>query len=955
MPRIRTKDTSNKGLTSSLPGNYPAGPSDAALRCSTLETDGSVCSRRKIKPEYRYCPPHHREQKELYLAYKDAEHAYRQLVLLTDEKNETWLALARKKAALGHKTIDLRNKVNHRFFTFPTGFFPQQQDNRSHVRWILALQMEIQVLDEEIDAFVSKSSTTQSGTTRGDDQVDSPEGSGERQGQLVLGSLLSPDVPWSALAHLPEDSPVRTFKTILEEMAKGAKKRLYEIVPSINDSSPFIKDDGETAERNPDDGDHVLRFVFRQYLHRRADADALVRASQSKTIDHFLQLSSPNELKQYIKFFETLGVGREDTLHFLRDAVCDYLLPADAGTETLTLVGERVAISDEQRKTTVESWDILYKYFNEFVDFTTVEYYCFQFQDVVLIKQLIALGRYSEWEDKTAGVSVEKSLSVIYGFIPFTLSYSDPPIPIITEEDGIQTHTQQRHYLAGRMSNNDPRTKLFIKDMLRRVHRHIVVIYENGVDALGSSKLIQHTDDISDDLWIKRCRSGKANEMPGVPWDIQLSFKDIRRDMDLMRAIRERNMRPDYVEIVIVDRHPRVRNVLPYIVSGALAVLDPESPPRETITNVIRRIMPPLEQARWMEATSWEGFPEHIRPIEDFCYEGNRQRAWNNLDTHRHIVRDATGKAKTPPEARVIRAILNEMERRGLITGLTEYAVAHCSPVILPGYDGREDLYFHYHLQGPVNSTAAAPSPSPLNPVSTAESIRRSISAYQQSHPEAVFARGRLDVHYCAWPIPPTDNPRFGVPTFCTSEGYLYRWNVLPFDFPASQQVWQRELDEKINSKVPFAWAVETTVVVAAPAAALADVHLSQLRQLASNNIVDISSRGAVSRKVQALDALFTFPNSLWHSLRQPVILIRAVFLTNATVLQFITQHPLCDASGGRQSLRDLFHPEHKPVDNTLYIPEEKIRLWREEARENGVDVTDQDLDVFQEIRGRDG
>ncbi|CEL06559.1 hypothetical protein ASPCAL09732 [Aspergillus calidoustus] len=49
---------------------------------------------------------------------------------------------------------------------------------------------------------------------------------------------------------------------------------------------------------------------------------------------------------------------------------------------------------------------------------------------------------------------------------------------------------------------------------------------------------------------------------------------------------------------------------------------------------------------------------------------------------------------------------------------------------------------------------------------------------------------------------------------------------------------------------------------------------------------------------MKSLGELFAIEKELWQSLFQPVILIRAVFLKDVTVVQFITQHPLCHASG---------------------------------------------------------
>jgi hypothetical protein len=64
------------------------------------------------------------------------------------------------------------------------------------------------------------------------------------------------------------------------------------------------------------------------------------------------------------------------------------------------------------------------------------------------------------------------------------------------------------------------------------------------------------------------------------------------------------------------------------------------------------------------------------------------------------------------------------------------------------------------------------------------------------------------------------------------------------------------------------------------------------------SDFVDLSSSTSTDGNVKSLGKLFAFAKGLWQSLFQPVILIRAVFLKDATVLRFITQHPLCDASG---------------------------------------------------------
>lgn len=66
----------------------------------------------------------------------------------------------------------------------------------------------------------------------------------------------------------------------------------------------------------------------------------------------------------------------------------------------------------------------------------------------------------------------------------------------------------------------------------------------------------------------------------------------------------------------------------------------------------------------------------------------------------------------------------------------------------------------------------------------------------------------------------------WGIPTFCTSEGYLYRWNFHPFDFPLSQRAWQSYVDKTMNGILPFARVVGTTLVVAAKSSGEAGKNL---------------------------------------------------------------------------------------------------------------------------------
>ena len=57
-------------------GNESVGSSQRRRHCIALLQDGAECCRLLQRPDYKLCPPHHREYKELCGQYKDAEEHY---------------------------------------------------------------------------------------------------------------------------------------------------------------------------------------------------------------------------------------------------------------------------------------------------------------------------------------------------------------------------------------------------------------------------------------------------------------------------------------------------------------------------------------------------------------------------------------------------------------------------------------------------------------------------------------------------------------------------------------------------------------------------------------------------------------------------------------------------------------------------------------------------------------
>ena len=103
--------------------------------------------------------------------------------------------------------------------------------------------------------------------------------------------------------------------------------------------------------------------------------------------------------------------------------------------------------------------------------------------------------------------------------------------------------------------------------------------------------------------------------------------------------------------------------------------------------------------------------------------------------------------------------------------------------------------------------------------------------SYLSAHHNAIFTRGRILLSYCAWPVPNGFKKRT---VFASLKGYLYDWEKLPFDWPASAQMWNFWLENGMNRQHPYAFfwnssfvicANDTADAVAKSASILAEAH----------------------------------------------------------------------------------------------------------------------------------
>jgi hypothetical protein len=363
--------------------------------------------------------------------------------------------------------------------------------------------------------------------------------------------------------------------------------RLYEIVPSLNDSAATITDE-EGINRKPDEGDHVIRYLLRELIVFKADAATLSRAARMTSIDAFLRQCPLHDLMDYKKFFERLG--RDDTLRLLRDAVCDYLLPArpSSSESSLIILGGAIATDDSQRSMTVQGWDILHTFFGNLVGWRTFELLCFRFEDALLVKRLSVRQRYPKagddalpWHVPSDDVSQEHSLAVLQGFLAVTKGFLDPITPVRIE-NGVLMETQGRCYLTGRMAKNDPLAQSLIRELASREARFIVFAYdmESESHAYCSRKVVTQTAEVPE-CWLTRTRPAThAAELGRQQWEIEWSLKDVIRDLDMIWRVRDRNMARNYYEIIIIERTPGIQFRILDDVSDALLQLDAYKGPR---------------------------------------------------------------------------------------------------------------------------------------------------------------------------------------------------------------------------------------------------------------------------------------------------------------------------------------------------------------------------------------
>ncbi|KAI1460203.1 hypothetical protein F4805DRAFT_418583 [Annulohypoxylon moriforme] len=768
------------------------GPNPGDRRCHALHEDGSECREKLVQARHTLCSAHHQEYKRLYKSYKDKEKYYNSIEasdIGTDVNDKI-----KAKLDAGKETLELRNVVNHRFFSL-------SNNNRGHIRWILKIQSDLHGLEQKLVASDVEESASSSLPAQDDQDVKSP----------VFRSLLNPMVPMSELDHLPPNHPVIILKQFSNTMLNATVEKLYSIAPCLKDSSSATHDVQDT----------IICFLFRELLLHKADADVLVRATQIQSIDTFLRQSYIDDLEYYIRFFEAFEEGRSDTLHLLRDAVCDYLLGSQPSSTTILGVG--ISTDDSPRRMTTKGWDILWANFYDIVHWWNLESFAIRFEDLVTVKTLSVMRRYGSsdsneddvpsWHVPEEDTSQECTLAVMQGFIAVTKGFSDPVGPSIKTEYGITKERQTRCYVVGRMDKTDEFARPLIQELSERVERFQVLVYEREKSV--SSRHLISPPPADQNPWVTRFRSTSIKVIDSQPWVVDWSLENILDDIEGMSDLMGNNMAKDYYEFIIIDRPPgRPFDTLD-VVADALCKLKGDLPYVQVCHQAIQKYIPAEEQAEYTEEVAHIQ-PNLLPPSISPRYVGNRIRCWSITDAFRDILRTVLldkSRPITQHESRLISKVSADLESHGVITKILEYEPSNMHPVVMPGIDGLEDLYFPYDL-GPRKEQAGSGSIFDFDP--SDNDLFEFSETYKRAHPNAVFAKGRVNVPYCAWPCPNLTGPRHSRLNFSTPEGRMYRWKKLPFDMPLASHVWQIFVNTQVNGQLSFVRIVQSTLVICA-------------------------------------------------------------------------------------------------------------------------------------------
>lgn len=377
------------------------------------------------------------------------------------------------------------------------------------------------------------------------------------------------------------------------------------------------------------------------------------------------------------------------------------------------------------------------------------------------------LGLYREhWYDP-ANIMNECPTGIYLGFIP--TNKGDFTATINTnEKEETATQIESRNYLCGQMAIGDPITKHFLDELCKRAERLYLVVYEGtNVDAT-----VHPTEP---DLFIKRSRAARpGGAIDETDWSTIITLEDVKNDLRLRKNSIYDPIVVDSWQFIIIDRDVGMPFELIDIVQDILLLLFGDPSPMQVGRRLVSEVIPPSVQDIYLEEMTIKCSAElRFRPPPEVQYETHRHRCHNpdpKIITAQQL---ATASAPRSRDMnRFIRRVVEDMERCGIVSLLPEYEKPQTRPVIVQGSDGALDLYFPYNHNDTVSLMPHLPLPSESCLLQFAQS-------FKQKNPNAILAKGSIQTHYCAWPMPIIKSLGNTGLTFATWEGHVYRWNAM--------------------------------------------------------------------------------------------------------------------------------------------------------------------------------
>ncbi|KAK6514418.1 hypothetical protein TWF506_008811 [Arthrobotrys conoides] len=863
-------------------------------KCRALHKDGADCLQ-NTSGFSDYCPSHNKERKELRKLYKQAEKQYDAI-----EINEGGLYEESKiegKLAAGNEALKLRDQVNRRFYSFsadnsghnqwilklqneiqnleerllagPTGLTPLPPTEQK-------LQNEIQDLERRLSAEAIEL-TSPLPTEQNDETITSVQDQ-----TIAFRPPLNPAQRISGLFYF--ELPIRSPSEL-----KASVERVYEVAPSLNDSTSALSHKAHDELIKPSSPrDTILQFLFREVLLHRGNREELSRAIKTPNINDFIYGCEGVYHRSYLGIFDRfqdhLVLARHfeiPVFHCLRDAICDYISnthpppPSSPAPPSLTILGAKVIPEGTPRRMDIAGWDCLWTNFKREVQWTHQDIFAIQFEDLVTVKALTALKRYEYWDFDwdylysdpdddicnstpypwNPDTSKIYRAALLQGFIPIEGKAHHKSLDTFYDHKGVPTarvvrELEKRGYLVGMMSKTDSNLKL-ATELKRRIGRLVVLLFD-----LEKEPTVPILSPTSDPIpWIERQRLWNQENGTYSHWVTNVDAKAVLANNK--HPIKTRSLAKDCYVIIIIEREKwqAMHTDILKIVTETLSELNGNRSHDQIIRWAIQKYIPIHEQTEYLRKfflreESSEYMPPGTR------YIGNRVRSWNTTESFRDSLDYKTlgytlgprpGALSVPtylpqitghPGSQFVSDILADLEAHNIITPILDFGESDTFPIVVPGTDGLDDLYFRYTYEMfPEYQKEVLARSSNLGP-------RKNLFQFAKAHMESrggVFGKGRINFPYCAWPLPISTVSGLDSLNFQTREGHIYKWNFLPFDLPGTSLLWQQFIDREINDKLPHICIVDTTVLVCAESWTSIDTSIKALLDIGKKHNLSFS------------------------------------------------------------------------------------------------------------------